>query len=46
MGQAKDSLLILDEPTSNLDIAQQKWLIKTLSTLSQPILIISHDQSF
>ncbi len=46
LGQARNSLLILDEPTSNLDIAQQKWLIKALSSLKQPILIISHDQSF
>ncbi|AIS10027.1 ABC transporter, ATP-binding protein [Lactobacillus sp. wkB8] len=46
LGQARNFLLILDEPTSNLDIEQQRWLIKTLSTLSQPILIISHDQSF
>jgi len=46
LGQAKDSLLILDEPTSNLDIEQQRWLIKALSSLKQPILIISHDQSF
>ncbi len=46
LNQTQNTLLILDEPTSNLDIEQQRWLIKALSSLKQPILLISHDQVF
>ena len=46
INQTQNSLLILDEPTSNLDIEQQRWLIKALDSLKQPILLISHDQAF
>ena len=46
INQTQNSLLILDEPTSNLDIEQQKWLIKVLNGLKQPLLVISHDQAF
>ena len=46
INQTQNTLLILDEPTSNLDIEQQRWLIKALDSLKQPILLISHDQAF
>ena len=46
INQTQNTLLILDEPTSNLDIEQQRWLIKALDSLKQPILLISHDQVF
>ncbi|BDR61198.1 ATP-binding cassette domain-containing protein [Lactobacillus xylocopicola] len=39
-------LLLLDEPTSNLDTSQQAWLIKLLNGLSQPVIIVSHDRNF
>lgn len=41
-----NSLLILDEPTSNLDISQQKWLISKLNKIHQSIIIVSHDRNF
>ena len=41
-----NGLLLLDEPTSNLDIAQQQWLIKLISKSKIACLIISHDQNF
>ena len=42
----KYPLLILDEPTSNLDFSQQKWLINTINNFNGSCLIISHDQNF
>ena len=39
-------LLLLDEPTSNLDITQQQWLIKLINKSKIACLIISHDQNF
>ena len=41
-----NGLLLLDEPTSNLDIEEQQWLIKLLSKSKIACLIISHDQNF
>ena len=41
-----NGLLFLDEPTSNLDITQQQWLIKLISKSKIACLIISHDQNF
>ena len=41
-----NGLLLLDEPTSNLDITQQQWLIKLISKSKIACLIISHDQNF
>ena len=39
-------LLLLDEPTSNLDITQQQWLIKLINKSKIACLIVSHDQNF
>ena len=39
-------LLLLDEPTSNLDITQQQWLIKLINKSKITCLIVSHDQNF
>lgn len=41
-----NGLLLLDEPTSNLDITQQQWLIKLINKSKTACLIISHDQDF
>ena len=41
-----NGLLLLDEPTSNLDITQQQWLIKLINKSKIACLIISHDQNF
>lgn len=41
-----NSLLMLDEPTSNLDINQQKWLISALNKLHHSMIIVSHDRNF
>jgi len=41
-----NGLLLLDEPTSNLDIEEQQWLVKLLSKSRIACLIISHDQNF
>lgn len=43
---APKALLLLDEPTSNLDFEQQKWLINLMRGLKSSCLIISHDQHF
>ncbi|MBA1392354.1 ABC-F family ATP-binding cassette domain-containing protein, partial [Lactobacillus sp. XV13L] len=42
----RTGLLFLDEPTSNLDIDQQSWLVELVNNLAQPVLIISHDRHF
>ncbi|WEV36091.1 ATP-binding cassette domain-containing protein [Lactobacillus sp. ESL0677] len=39
-----NGLLLLDEPTSNLDETEQNWLISKLQNLTCPLLVISHDR--
>lgn len=46
MHHSKKTLLLLDEPTSNLDIGQQQWLIEILNHLKNPYIVISHDRHF
>ncbi|ALJ22571.1 hypothetical protein AO203_00155 [Lactobacillus gallinarum] len=41
-----NSLLMLDEPTSNLDISQQNWLINALNKIHHSMIIVSHDRNF
>lgn len=46
ISHSQKTLLLLDEPTSNLDIDQQQWLIETLKHLETPYIVISHDRYF
>ncbi len=39
-------LILLDEPTNNLDLKSIKWLENYLVTLNVPCLIVSHDRRF
>ena len=39
-------LLILDEPTNNLDIAAIRWLEEYLKQYKGAVLIVSHDRAF
>ena len=39
-------LIILDEPSNNLDIASTQILIRTIKNYSGSLLIVSHDQYF
>ena len=39
-------LLILDEPTNNLDLKSIEWLEKYLKETQCPIMIVSHDRKF
>ena len=41
-----NSLLMLDEPTSNLDISQQNWLVNALNKIHHSMIIVSHDRNF
>ncbi|OCW98825.1 ATP-binding cassette domain-containing protein [Streptococcus dysgalactiae] len=42
--QKNASLLILDEPSSHLDKANQKWLIHQLKRYRGTLLVVSHDR--
>lgn len=42
----KPDLLILDEPTANLDSWNREWLIKQLQRFRGAILVVSHDRYF
>lgn len=39
-------LLLLDEPTNHLDLKMRNWLIKHLTELNIPCIIVSHDRYF
>ena len=45
---SRPSLLVLDEPTANMDVESEKRLFDTLGTLkgSTTILIVTHDSAF
>ncbi|MDD4570186.1 MAG: ATP-binding cassette domain-containing protein, partial [Tepidanaerobacteraceae bacterium] len=42
----KFDFLILDEPTSNLDMKSYDWLEEFVINIDKPILVISHDRYF
>ena len=39
-------ILILDEPTNNLDIQSQKVLLSSIKNFGGAIIVVSHDQKF
>lgn len=38
-------ILLMDEPTNDLDLQGLEWLENTLATLTIPVLMISHDET-
>lgn len=42
----RPEILILDEPTANLDEQHQDWLVKQVNQVNGLILVISHDRHF
>ena len=45
MLMARPALLLLDEPSNDLDMATVRWLEAFLSTCKIPMLFVSHDES-
>lgn len=39
-------LLILDEPTNNLDLAGMDWLAREIARLPAAVIVVSHDRRF
>ena len=44
--EAVPDMIILDEPTNNIDIASMEILAQTLSSYQGTIVVISHDETF
>ncbi len=46
MNKIQPELIILDEPSNNIDIQSTEILINTLNSYSGAMIVISHDQAF
>jgi ATPase subunit of ABC transporter with duplicated ATPase domains len=46
LAEPTPQLLVLDEPTNNLDLASQRQLVSALAAYDGALLVASHDQAF
>ena len=46
LGASAPDLILLDEPTNNIDLRSQELLVSALSEYKGTVVVVSHDEPF